>query len=1422
MLPLTFLIYSLNASVSYCPNRICAIITVLVLGILPLMTSYAQEGVTASNFLSKTSNAYLPGDTLTEYQQLPKLLRVTKAASRSETTSTVRPWPSHNFFRSILSKSDNVVTKTRNRSKNVRRKSHETETKVHKNASSLHNRKGQENSTENLRPKTNLSNTKRPVKAYHVANRKKVNEKEKIENISATLIGNESQMKLNENNTRARSVAIRSEESLTNVISEVVSERKFSSPSKENHEQTMHNVKFYNNVNEKAENVTKPSELENSTINKALKEDSDEYAYINSPQVGFQYEIVVPPPTTISSLPRPSPPTSFKTTTKASLNHAPTSSGISTTLHVFYSKENDGDNNDADSSENNRNTSISTISAVTVNDTRRRVTNDDTPTTISPPLPLGSQLEESEAAAATTLVPLPSSTFPDTLYSKSNETISQNPQNTSSLLLLSPPPPTQQQQPPLQSNTHLVNWNGENITSNNKSHLPHCLKGECLEKENVSEIHTEIKKNDPWTINHNSGNDESANKASLVETSTFIPILKKEDYKLNSSSVNSLMAFPLDTSTTTIHPFFATHEWTTFSPPTQFFPHKTPPRSLLQQVQKKGAHISKIERPNNSFQKRISYNRQSTNTGDTNYHTFPRQERLRLNHTTLINRRNMFTVVKGEVTNPKIHVESRNTTSTSESNRKSSNIMKSGLPGRNPTNINTLLHDRTNQVERPSISSSILTGPDRMIFSSVSPSPPPRYTQKDNDYFDEDDAQSNLHHWIESDQGHFVTPSTELPKFTNLTWPYYFPTSDIEPNKHSQGNLASATGLGASGISSGPSSSASTALDVSINSKRKGKPSSDFNSNFEFYIPSAAADPYQNPILLGKRPTNKTAHVNYETRTKVPTAEASTIKHLQTDEQLLNYLGQNGHKSKIKQSHWGSNGLSIKPQNSHKVNSHTSQTSSIKHGEQQQENKIKQYESSMGNPKSSSTMYPSTKAPTGIPTFTIYGNGNKYQNHFFTSPSSSTLFGSTLPFDGGKVEGQSETVSFVTSKTPTNIWYKPIINHFTATVPFNGTTMLYENAPDKVFNNAFGSGIFTTTMKPPASSIHKVYVGENHDDDPFFVANKIREKTQKSKNNFSTIPEKRKPDKKSTILFKVWNLDADGKLKLENQREIPAWALQGYLIPASGTILNLQQIPAALQPLVTSALAMNKEATYSIFSTTSLPYIWKPLPILGSGLNGANDFSIITPTPTPIRPTITKTTIFSNVSPVVTSPFNPDESLFDNGSNQIKFPANQIGWDAAETEAMHNKQPISINYVLYNNPASNHGQSIILSTPTPTQIPLSQPTPVTYFPSSTITSVENIPLSAVTIKHPGSSTHSYITTTTPRTRPTNLNQEKLELLFQNYFQYFITTSTPAPTTTTSTTVPLSISLANKGSIIIEKLEHKMCWKTLLIKKIHMK
>jgi len=773
----------------------------------------------------------------------------------------------------------------------------------------------------------------------------------------------------------------------------------------------------------------------------------------------------------------------------------------------------------------------------------------------------------------------------------------------------------------------------------------------------------------------------------------------------------------------------------------------------------------------------------------------------------------MFTVVKGEKTNPKIHVESTNTTSTSELNRKSSTIKKSGLPGRNPSNINTLLHDRTNQVERPSISSSILTGPDRMILSSVSPPPPSRYTQKDNDYFDEDDAQANLHHWIESDQGHFVTPSTELPKFTNLTWPYYFPKSDIEPNKSSQGNLASGTRLGASGISSsGPSSSASTALDVSINSKRKGKPSSDFNSNFEFYIPSAAADPHQNPILLGKRPTNKTTHVNYETWTKVPTAEVSTMKHLQNDdEQLLNYFEQNGHKSKIKQSHWGSNGLSIKPQNSHKVNSHSSQTSSIKHGEQQP-NKIKAYESSTSNPKASSTMFPSTKAPTGIPTFTIYSNaGNKYQNHFFTSPSSSsTLFGSTSPFDSGKVVGQSETASFVTSKTPTNIWYKPIINHFTATVPFNGTTMLYDNIPDKVFNNGFGSGggIFTTTMKPPTSSMHKIYVGENHDDDTFYVANKIREKTQKSKSNFSSIPEKQKPDKKNTILFKVWNLDADGKLKLENQREIPAWALQGYLIPASGTILNLQQIPAALQPLVTSALAMNKEAEYSIFSTTSLPYIWKPLPIVGSGLNGANDFAIITPSPS--RPTVTKTTIFSSVSPVVTSPITPDESLFDNESNQIKFPVSQMGGYAGEKEAMHNKQPISINYVLWNNPASNHGQPIVLSTPTPTQIPLSQPTPVTYFPSSTITSVENIPLSSVTIKHPGSSTNSYITTTTPRTAPTKMNQEKLELLFQNYFQYFITTSTPAPTTT-STTAPLSISLANKGSkqpyINNSKLEH---------------
>lgn len=1392
------------------------VITVVILGILPFMllmimtttSVHAYKNMKNSSFSliqMRSSSHYLPSDTETEPRHLQQDV-VTKGESKSGTTSTVRPWPSHSFFRAVLSKSDNVVTKRsrKNRSKpSTRSKFNET---------GIPTRTATERKNIGIKMGKNkkAGNSTTTTKAYRLVT--------------------ETPPESGGNN-----------------------ERKFSSPEL----QTLEELASESGVNQKSTllNVTGADQSEEGfdstqTANKSSR--------INSPQVGFQYEILLP-----SALSSPFPTAAalfpqFELTT--SLNHYYTnSSGDSNARNSSSSAappDNDGFN------ENNRNTSKSTSTAtspVSENEIKeKKVTNDGTTTTTSTPFPLGSQLEvgknvgEIAASTLSTLLQPTSSVSPwnsSGSSNKSSEIILQAAQ--SPLLAL---PPTH----PLQLDTQLVvaSKNGSNgnaaerATSTNKSHLPERMTGG-LGNGSWLETHVQIKKNDLFPINHTSGiNADTTNKnqalVSFHEASTFSPVFNKTD-KQKVSSANTLTTRIQDPFIATTFPSFSspitTNATTTTSmPPTQFSILSANPTSKQPERKRIQTTTGKHWDNQHTFHKRISQHvsddqQKDISSANANYpfihyHRLVELGNVMKSQTALINRRNMFTVVKAPLTNPiRIHVEGINSTKSGLEQQLITTV-KNPVP---EDSFDTLLHDRTNQVERPSLTTSILAGPDNMMpLASVSVGG--GEVLKDNDYFDEDTAQANLHHWIETEQGHFVTPSTELPRFTNLTWPYYIPSGS--------GTFSSSNSTGESNDSNHKIASGlpSTALSVSFNSKRKGKP------NFEFYIPSAAADPNQNPILLGKKPGNKVTTSSadftpssFESWTRVPTIQqaASTTAQQLVGNSLKHSSSStdDDHKSKIKHSHWGSKGLSSrKPGNSEKVKTPVSQ------------NQIKVYESSTGSPKSTTAAFsPVTfsRAPAATTTFTLLSNKQKdqHQKQFvLTSPSS--LFGaggsSSWPFGDATAAngalGHTETASFVTPKTPTNIWYKPIINHFTASLPFSGNKSLSNFDNDQVLKNGLGAisnsgGYVPTTMQYPTSVVtmkRKGYVGDGidkgddgNDDDGVsstmssFNINK-NGKPQVSGNlvtsggigrrNVSHTENGGGNDRTNPILFKVWNL-ADGKLKLENEREIPAWALQGYLIPSSGTILNLQQIPAALQPLVSSAMATGTdkgttEVQLGAEDSSSLSYVWKPLPIRGT-LEKSTEFGKISTT---------------HYTTTTTAAAPRDESWLDNNEfNRIKTDK---GWHAETTteripaeEQQHqqngnsNKQPISINYVLWNNPASIYGQSIILSTPSPQTLLSHQPTPVAYFPSSTITSssMENTPQhhqfpnNLVTIKHPGSITNYVTTTTTQRTSTpsSTVDQEKLELLFQNYFQYFITTSTPAPTTTTTTTAS---TVANKGKM----------------------
>ncbi|CAL8111369.1 unnamed protein product [Orchesella dallaii] len=1209
---------------------------------------YHEPHETQGEATIKTMRSYLPSDTLTE-SQLSHVLTVstvTAAASKAGTTSTVRPWPSSKFFRSVLSKSDNVVRKSRSKS-------------ARKN-----NRTGVQVVSSSKLTKMQASHENRSIGMYRVNKKVKdgVNHSNELDlhpiSLPFYIPSDDSSPETRDINEKSIiTTHLKSDTEKTHIRSkgrnEITSQRQFSKALK--HEREKQTASY---LEKQSDNVTF-SQPTVSIVN-AMTSNSKGFDHLNSPQVGFQYEIVVPP--SIS----PPPPKPKKPTINTSIYYVPTSTMPSSS-------------NEYSSSEST--TSLSSASAVTFIKANETI---NTATT----RPSQSHMQEKKDAEAI-----------NQNYLKAAQ-ISQQPK-----------PPTH----PLQLGMHFDSkYNGKRSTGNKSGSLNSSISSgnnnfqnkQLPFHPNANETRRrEIKPNGLWTINHN------PTTAAPIITSTFLPTVKGDGEQ--NWSENTLPAFTI---------YFPT-PYTWGSQPTQVSSIASFPKES--DIPHENTFDSEGVQSNQSFH-RIPFEnhpRDGNGTKGMNAnHTLTFQRRLDGNQTAILRKRNMFTVINKLSGKPSIHVERGNATlKTKHANKKITIVKGSRLPHK------TKFSERTGLVKRPSSPTiDFLTGPDRSAAN----------VERENDYFDEDDAQANLHHWIESEQGYSVKSSTELPRFTNLTWPYYVTSSG-------QKNTSSFQGSNIGGI--GTPAPPSTALSVSSTSQRDQK-IPDLNSQYEFYIPSAAADPLQKPILVTKR-CNKTAAATSETWTRVPTNEpqATTEAFQAQHENSMDHIS--GHKSKIKQSHWGSIGVNVKAK-SQKVKPFSQQ---LKHNQRHQHN-IKVYESStvatnIGNPKST----PSTFLPDGFNKNPVIFSTSKHQKYFLTSPSSVSI----KPIVGG----QTEMASFVTAKTPTNIWYKPTINHFTARVPINGT--FFGN--EKVINI-----LPTTTMKPPTT--RKEDVG----DDSSVISNNKRKTFQGESNGSNGIFQK-DYNREGPILFKVWNL-VDGKLKLQNQREIPPWALQGYLIPASGTILNLKQIPQALQPLVTDAMNKEVKGSHESNGNENKPYTWRPLPILG----------LSSPRPTTTKP----------------STGAPDESFYDEEeTDPFKVIPSQstltMGWSGEEKT----NRPISINYVLWNNPASIYDQFIYLSTPsssisTPNPIVhLSTPTPVSHFPlSPTTPEVSPINAASSVIWHrPIIIPDTPTTTIKPFT--TTLSQEKLELIFQNYFQYFSTPS-PISTSTTTTAIPLTNKVPN--------------------------
>lgn len=659
----------------------------------------------------------------------------------------------------------------------------------------------------------------------------------------------------------------------------------------------------------------------------------------------------------------------------------------------------------------------------------------------------------------------------------------------------------------------------------------------------------------------------------------------------------------------------------------------------------------------------------------------PASDLSRKNQTYLINRRNMFTVKNNPSPNSRLHVEATNKT-TVVINDKSRNTTD------NPNLGKTSIEDYIgNQMERPSTIMKVITGP-----SKITPSPPK--IESNYDYFDENnDKIATLHHWIESEQGPSLRPSQGLPMFTNLTWPYYIDnvTSDDIP--------ASSDGINQA-KSDVPKGISGTAGSLQVTQKGH-------NSDLEVYIPSAAASPQRSPVLVAKKKQDKT--------TQVP--KLITWTHVTTIKPEINGGGAKG--SKIKQTHWGSQGLRDK-------SPATTQLQKPIIYEKKEVQKI------------------ATSMPSLI-----------------TSPATNLESVWQLP---GGILGHSETASFVTPKTPTNIWYKPTINHFTATLPGNASAVLF----DKIVYTP--SVTTSTTVQPYPTKQEDFYDDKlNSDEHPENIS--VHNFPQESESlNVTQNVANDKPDD-NLILFKMWTL-VDGKLKLQSQRLLPTKVFQGYLIPESGTVLNINQIPEGLQPLVTSE--MKKVAAVGNGKVGGGGHVWKLLPILGK-----------------FGPTATHV------------------DLIQQSGYQASGESSGAQW----VEHMQDKPPVAVNYVTWNKLASDKGQfNLVTTTPVPMVTIHSLGSPVSSRPQ--FQEVITTPL--VTIHSLGSptpqtpqipevatrptfSTNSDPFTTTTLSSmlpPTTLSPDDLEmeLLFQELISLFNKT-TPA---TTTTTTELPLSLITKG------------------------